>query len=143
MNKTVDIFVDGSIRGNGKPNAFGGVGVVAISDKGVILSTKAILVPAKTNNQSEYMAVMQGMQLGEELGRAFKVYSDSELIVNQLLGKYTVTNSNIIPCFMAVKELIAKANFFEGIVWIPREDNTIADELAQTITKEAKKKIQV
>jgi ribonuclease HI len=136
MNETINIFVDGSIRKNGKPDAFGGIGVAAFKNDTCVL-TFAQLVKSATNNESEYAAVFAGIKMGNELKRDFIIHSDSQLIVRQITGKYEVTKSNLLNWYNKVMFSIDKSTHYKGIKWISRELNKEADKLAQSITKEA------
>lgn len=136
MSEEISIFVDGSIRKNGKEDAFGGVGVVAFSDNKIVL-TFSQLVKSKTNNESEYAAVYKGIQLGDQLKRDYIIYSDSQLVVEQIKGDYKVKKSNLLLWYTKVVFLMEISEYYKGIKWIGREYNKEADELAQSITKEA------
>ncbi len=137
MNKEpVDIFVDGSIRKNGKKNAFGGVGVVGFSNNKCVL-TFSQLVKAKTNNESEYLAVFKGVKLGDGLKRDYIIYSDSELIVKQIKGEYRVEKASLLGLRNMTVFAMEVSEYYKGIKWISREYNKEADKLAQWITKEA------
>ena len=42
-----------------------------------------------TNNQAEYEAILKGLQLLHEVkADAIKVFGDSQLVINQLIGLY-------------------------------------------------------
>ena len=50
----------------------------------------------KTNNEAEYMAMIKGVHVSLELNITYlDIYSDSELIVNQINGKYKVKNDRM------------------------------------------------
>jgi len=137
MNKDiVKIYVDGSIRGNGKEWAFGGIGVVAYRRDECIMRFSQ-LVKASTNNESEYIAVYAGVKLGEDLSRDFIIYSDSELVVKQILGEYQVKKQELLLLYNKTVFAMEISNYYKGIQWISRVENTQADKLAQSITKEA------
>jgi len=59
------------------------------------------------------------------------VYSDSELLVRQLNGRYQVKNKNLKELFDQVQKL---QNSFQKVVFthIRREYNVIADQLANS-----------
>jgi ribonuclease HI len=58
-----------------------------------------------------------------------EVYSDSELLVRQLLGRYQVKHPALRPLFAVARERIARLRHF-GIHHVPRELNAEADALA-------------
>ena len=137
MNKEIaDVYVDGSIRANGKPNAFGGVGVTAYH-KGKNIVNFSQLVKVKTNNEAEYVAVYKAIKIMETINVDYRIYSDSQLIVNQINGKYEVRKQELKLLYERVVFAMEVSEHYQGIKWIPREENEKADELAQSITKEA------
>jgi ribonuclease HI len=58
------------------------------------------------------------------------VYSDSELLVNQVNGKYRVKKAHLMDLHERVRRGIKKAAFEFSIQYIPREQNREADRLA-------------
>ena len=49
-----------------------------------------------TNNTAEYEAVLQGLQLAQQLGGSeIQIFCDSELLVKQFKGQYRVKNANL------------------------------------------------
>ncbi len=73
-----------------------------------------------TNNIAEYAALYYGLErFNERLGdEEVAVYSDSKLVVNQVLGKFECKSEHLIPWRDAVLGI-----WWEGInlVWIERE----------------------
>ncbi len=120
------LFFDGSSRGN-PGNA--GIGVVIVrEDKKVKKLSKSI--GTATNNQAEYIALIEGLKLAKKLGiNKLKVKGDSELIIKQVKGEYKVSDKKLKKLYEKVKEI---EKDFEKIVyeWIPREKN-LADKLAK------------
>lgn len=132
----MNIYVDGSIRKNGKEGAFGGVGVVAFyKDKCVLKYSQ--LIKSATNNESEYSAVIAGIALGNKLKKNYVIYSDSELVVKQIKGEYRVDKDSLKELHHKAYMATSLSGYFISIDWIPREQNKEADKLAQGITKEA------
>lgn len=134
MNKPqIILYTDGASRGNPGPSS---IGVVAYPDDGApgnkkeLFSISKYLIDSQTNNWAEYQAILAGLE--ESLKQGFTkvlINSDSELIVRQLSGIYKVKNSNIIPLYKKVKNLISKLDRCE-IHHIPRNKNKRADALA-------------
>lgn len=85
-----------------------------------------------TNNVAEYSALIEALQYLSNKGYqgAVTVRSDSQLIVNQLAGKWGVKSPSILPYYQHAKSLASK---FQQVQyeWIPREQNTKADELSK------------
>jgi len=131
----IKVFVDGSIRANGKENAFGGVGVYCLyKDKPIIKLGK--IVKSKTNNESEYLAIISALEVLKEYN-AYEliIYSDSQLVVNQLSNKWVINKKELVHHYNTIHFAINKRSGKVKIEWIPREQNTEADALAQGITK--------
>lgn len=129
-NIKVNIYCDGGARGNPGPAA---AAYVVFKDKKIIRKDSKFL-GEKTNNFSEHMAVCLALTW---LIKNFKLLSistasfflDSQLVVNQLNGKYKIKSSNLKPLVVKSKKLEKK---FIGIIsykHIPREENKIADSL--------------
>ena len=84
-----------------------------------------------TNNQAEYEALIIGLGVLHEL-RAPRVFvlDDSELVINQLNGTFCCTSCILAPYHMVSSYL---AESFDDITFshVSRDQNTVADELAQ------------
>jgi len=83
-----------------------------------------------TNNVAEYTAAIEGLRRAHELGAtSVLLRSDSQLLINQLVGRYRVKSSHLQPLHRQVREL---ASGFEEVEFqhVRRERNTEADRLA-------------
>ena len=117
---------DGASRGNPGPAGIGAV----IFHNGQEIWASCQYIGTKTNNQSEYSALILGLK--EALTRDIKqlhVYGDSQLVINQINGIYKVKNVGLQELYQEVQELKAK---FETIAFthIYREFNKRADHLS-------------
>jgi ribonuclease HI len=65
-----------------------------------------------------------------------EVYSDSELLVRQLQGRYQVKNPALKELYAVAKDRIVRFRRF-GIQHVPREQNAEADALANRGIDEA------
>ncbi len=120
----VEIYVDGASRGNPGP---AGIGIVLKFNSKTICFKK--FVGNKTNNEVEYLALLEGLKLAIEFNvKKVKVFSDSELIVKQLRGEFSVKEARLGKLYSEVKELerLLNVEYFH----ISRELNKLADELA-------------
>lgn len=77
----------------------------------------------RTNNEMEYMAVINGLILAEQ---GDEVVTDSQLVAYQLQGKYKLKAEFLIPYYLCALELCKLKRI--TVQWIPREQN-IADKL--------------
>lgn len=83
-----------------------------------------------TNNIAEYTAVIRGMEKGLELGvKDLMIRGDSNLVVQQLLGKFRVREPRLRPLLQRVQELAGEYHTID-VQWIPREQNKRADALS-------------
>lgn len=117
---------DGAARGNPGPAGIGAV----IFHNGQEIWASCQYIGTKTNNQSEYSALILGLQ--EALSRDIRqihVYGDSQLVINQINGIYKVKNQGLQELYQEVQQLKAK---FETIAFthIYREFNKRADYLS-------------
>lgn len=119
---------DGGARGNPGPGA---IGVIIRDDKKILTRYSAFIGQQVTNNIAEYEALIKALELAQKFPDDKIVCClDSELLVNQLLGKYKVRNQNLLPLFLKVQKL--QENFKQvEYQYVSRENSfqKIADEL--------------
>ncbi|XP_074589522.1 uncharacterized protein LOC141845354 [Curcuma longa] len=84
-----------------------------------------------SNNEAEYEAVLAGLQAAKRMGATrVHLYSDSQLVAQQVEGHYEVHNDRLRRYTEAFTKL--KAEFKEvSLLKIPRTENVKADELAR------------
>jgi ribonuclease HI len=63
------------------------------------------------------------------------IRGDSQLVINQIKGKYKVRAVKIIPLYQKVKSIISKFKDIK-IEWIPRDKNREADKLSNKAYQE-------
>ena len=121
------IYTDGASRGNPGPAA---IGAVIKDGQGRVLGKISRRIGRTTNNQAEYRAVIAALEEAIRLGVAGVVIkSDSELVVEQINGRYRVKNPALKPLHQRVRELQSLFQSF-AIASIPRRQNTEADRLS-------------
>lgn len=98
----VHVYTDGASRGNPGPAA---IGVVVCDGEDRIVREHREYLGIATNNEAEYRAVLRGLTLaaGVSKGRVL-LTSDSELVVNQLSGKYRVQDERLARLAEAVRD---------------------------------------
>lgn len=135
---TYSIFVDGSSRGNPGP---AGVGVAAFSGDDDSPSTEiSKYIGLTTNNVAEYEAVIHALKWMIESGiRRATINLDSELVFKQLSGNYRIKSPHIK---LLVKRIDALKARIERVAFklVPREENKLANRLAQAASKKIKVK---
>ncbi|KAF7150490.1 hypothetical protein RHSIM_Rhsim02G0156300 [Rhododendron simsii] len=121
--------VDGS-----KTKDTSGAGLILTSPKGQRLSYALRFEFKTTNNEAEYEALVVGLELASAVGASHVLAkSDSQLVVGQVLGEYTVKEEVMQKHVDKVKAQVAKLQSF-NIVKIPREENIEADYLTKLAT---------
>ncbi|MDD3846174.1 MAG: ribonuclease HI family protein [Syntrophorhabdaceae bacterium] len=122
------VHVDGASSGNpGKS----GAGIIARDDKGNVIFTKGIFLGEMTNNMAEYEALLHALTSAVERSvKDITVYTDSQLVANQVTGVYKVKNMTLFTYVRRVKEIVGNFEHFT-IQYIPREQNRDADKLAK------------
>src|SRR3989344_497709 len=131
--KHITIYTDGGSRGNPGKAA---IGVVFCNEKGgIIKKFGEYLGDNLTNNEAEYQAVIFALKkfkavFGKKIAEysEVEIRSDSELLVNQMNGKYKLENENIQKFFIEIGNLMID---FKGVKFkaIPRERNKEADAM--------------
>ncbi|KAL5576999.1 hypothetical protein UlMin_018698 [Ulmus minor] len=119
------LYVDGSSTDN-----CSGAGVILVSPEGVRLSCALRFRFKATNNQAEYEALLAGLRLAKEVSaHHLVIYSDSQLIVNQVNSEYQAKGEKMAFYLEKAKELLGQFNTVT-ITQIPQNENTNADALA-------------
>ncbi|XP_073067283.1 uncharacterized protein [Primulina eburnea] len=120
------VFVDGASSLAGC-----GVGVVIISPLGEKIKLASRIDSRVTNNEAEYEAVLAGIRAAREVNASrIILYSDSQLITQQIKGVYEAKEDRMVKYLQLIK---ARAEVFTdwNIEQIPREENSEADTLAK------------
>ena len=126
INKAT-ICTDGAARGNPGPAA---IGVTIKDETGKLIAHISHRIGVTTNNQAEYQAIIAALNKAASMGaRHVELYTDSELVVRQINGRYKVKNTALRPLYQEVVRLIGSLESFT-IAHIPREQNAEADNLA-------------
>ena len=125
--KRVVIFTDGVAEPNPGSAA---IGATIKDEQGKLITSISQPIGQATNNQAEYRAVIAALESAISLGASqVDMYSDSELIVRQINGRYRVKNASLKPLYQEVKQLQNQLKGFT-ITHVPREQNREADSLA-------------
>ncbi len=120
-------YIDGASRGN--PGE-GGVGVFFQNKEGTPIFEAYKYIGKVTNNIAEYKALILALKKAQQLNaESLTLYSDSQLIVNQVNGNFRVKDVKLKPLLREALSLIRRFPKFK-IEVISREDNRLADSLA-------------
>jgi ribonuclease HI len=119
--------VDGAARGN--PGA-AGAGVLLSDEAGEPLERIARYLGRATNNTAEYQALLIALGRAREAGvRHLKVFSDSELLVNQVNGRYRTSAPHLQRYLQEAIRLMREIGRVD-VRHVRREQNAEADALA-------------
>ncbi len=118
--------IDGGARGNPGPAAYG---VVIQAADGRVIAELQNYLGETTNNEAEYQALLAALEyaLAHQIEK-LSVYSDSELLVRQILKQYKVKSGGLRPLYDQAQEMIARIPSFR-IQHVRREQNREADRL--------------
>lgn len=125
---TLHAFTDGASRGN--PGE-AGIGVLVRDDGSATVLSLHGYIGVCTNNVAEYTALETLLEHARELScTRLIVYSDSELMVRQLTGRYKVRDRLLKRHHSNVLALMKLLPYPCTVRHIPREENREADRLA-------------
>jgi ribonuclease HI len=132
------IHIDGGSRGNPGDAAFGVH--VADSEGGVVAELYGFLGRA-TNNVAEYEALLHALKWAAARGeKSLHVFSDSELLVRQIEGRYKVKHPDLRPLYERARILMTR--FAEvKLSHVRREQNVEADALVNRALDERSSKL--
>jgi len=141
MHEHLIIEADGGSRGNPGPSGSGAV--VIDSGTGEILAEISRFIGTATNNVAEYTALIAGLARAYELNAEAQVTvrMDSKLVIEQMSGLWKIKHPDM-------KQLAIQAH---GIIngrsvewqWIPREQNSRADALANRAMDEGADRVTI
>ena len=135
----VRVFTDGGSRGNPGPGA---AAYILVGADGAIIAGRGIYLEQVTNNVAEYSALIAALEAAKQIGlSAVEVFSDSELMVKQINGKWRVKNPQLAELCSESMDLLANFPAW-SVSHIGREQNTQADELANR-TMDLKKDVSL
>ena len=133
------IHVDGASRGNPGDAGFG----VHVADhEGTTVAELYGHLGRATNNVAEYQGLLHALRWALAQGaRSLEIFSDSELLVRQMAGRYRVKNPKLQPLYREASALVAR---FERVrlEHVPRELNKEADALANRALDEQGSKLE-
>ncbi|MGP8322223.1 MAG: ribonuclease HI family protein [Methanosarcinaceae archaeon] len=85
-----------------------------------------------TNNVAEYTALKKGLEhyIRQNGKGPLLVKGDSKLVINQMAGKWKISNTALRKLATQINKFIDKHGLKVKYEWIPRENNRVADNLA-------------
>lgn len=112
-------------------NTSAGARVVIESPEGELFQFAYQLDFLYTNNQAEYEALIIGMEVLQEMGaRRVLILGDSQLVINHLIKEFKCTSWSLLP-YYALADQLAEAFDWVFFTYVPRKENSNANEMAQ------------
>jgi ribonuclease HI len=138
-----EIFVDGSVR-CGNPGLAGIAMFVRRDGKCVYKHSFLLPLPA-TSNEAEYEAVLAALVYLKESNKYLKmdkekcvIVTDSQLVYGHVVKNWKCNFVHLRLLRDEVKQRLTELPFKVTLRQMSREDNEVANELAQAITEEEK-----
>jgi len=122
------VEADGGSRGN--PGLAGSGAVVIDADTGEVIAEVARFIGIATNNVAEYKALIAGLEVCRQIDPEAKVdvRMDSKLVIEQMSGRWQIKHADMKILAAEARDLaVGRVHSFK---WIPREQNTLADAIA-------------
>lgn len=130
MSGAFVLYTDGASRGNPGQASIGAALYRIENSRLVLVAEVSEVIGHATNNVAEYKAVIEGLKAAESHGPDQLVLrADSQLLIRQLEGRYRVKNPALQELYLAAKKLLRSIPEYR-LEHIPREDNVVADALA-------------
>ncbi len=119
------VYTDGAIS----PTR-GGAGMVISDEAGRVLALANRALPAITNNEAEYAALILALESVPGLRyETVEIRMDSEIVIGQMTGRFAVNSPALKVWHRKACALVAKVPRLH-YQHIPREQNRFADALA-------------
>jgi ribonuclease HI len=130
-SRNASVWIDGAARGNPGAAGFG----VLLESNGQKESLTGYLGET-TNNVAEYAGLIAALVLARRRGiEHLTIFSDSQLLVRQMLGQYRVKAAHLKPLFVRASKLRREIPRVE-IHHVGRGENSAADGLANRAVDE-------
>ncbi len=138
-----EVFVDGSVR-DGNPG-IAGIAMYVRRDGKCIYKHSWLLPRKATSNEAEYEAVIAALTYLKTCNEVYKmnrekcvIITDSQLVYGHLLKNWKCNFPHLRVLRDEVKNKLSELPFKVDIRQMAREENEIANELAQAITQNEK-----
>ncbi|XP_024021752.1 uncharacterized protein LOC112091720 [Morus notabilis] len=116
-----------------------GAGLVLHTPEGHKITSAVRFEFPASNNEAEYEALLARLRLVEHLkAGAIDIFSDSQLVVNQVKGQYQTKDEKMAAYLEKVKEALGKFWAYD-IQQVPRAKNSNTDALARLATSKETK----
>ncbi|MDX6288181.1 MAG: ribonuclease / adenosylcobalamin/alpha-ribazole phosphatase [Frankiales bacterium] len=136
MSRRLIVEADGGARGNPGPAGYGTV--VRDAESGEVLHEEGRALGRQTSNVAEYRGLIAGLRAAAAIDPDADVEArlDSKLLVEQMSGNWKVKNEGLRPLASEAAQLVRGLGNVR-FTWVPREQNTAADALANQAMDDA------
>ena len=126
MARSFRLTADGGSRGNPGPAGYGAV----VTEGGKIIAELFDVIGVATNNVAEYSGLLAGLTHIHQLDPAatVEVAMDSKLVVEQMSGRWQIKHADMRDLAKQCRD--AHDPRLITYSWIPRDENSHADRLA-------------
>ncbi len=112
----------------GRPGKSACAGVIELQD--LTRHTVTKFMESAMANDAEYMGLIIGLEKAKELGvSTLEIKGDSQMVINQVLGKYSIKSAKFQSYCDQVLNLLSHFDDYT-LTWIPRRKNQLADRVA-------------
>lgn len=126
---SVYVNIDGACKNNPGPAAI----AIVIKAGRNVLEEFSEAIGDSTNNFAEYRAAVKALELAAKYCRnRVYIFTDSELLVNQLTGRYRIRSKKLLD---AIKEIKLLELLFKKVSYyhVSREKNRRANDLVNKV----------
>jgi broad specificity phosphatase PhoE/ribonuclease HI len=129
------VEADGGSRGN--PGNAGYGALVRDAGSGEVIAERAESVGIASNNVAEYSGLVAGLKAVFDIdpGAAVTVRLDSKLLIEQMTGRWKIKSPDLRRLALEARDVAAELSAAGGsvtFIWVPRAENSAADELANS-----------
>ena len=126
MARHFKLTADGGSRGNPGPAGYGAV----VTENGKIVAELFDVIGVATNNVAEYNGLLAGLAHIHQLDKeaTVEVAMDSKLVVEQMSGRWQIKHADMRDLAKQCRD--AHTPSLVTYSWIPRDENSHADRLA-------------
>ena len=126
MARHFKLTADGGSRGNPGPAGYGAV----VTEGGKIIAELFDVIGVATNNVAEYSGLLAGLSHIHQLDAqaTVEVAMDSKLVVEQMSGRWQIKHADMRDLVKQCRD--AHPASLVTYSWIPRDENSHADRLA-------------
>jgi probable phosphoglycerate mutase len=126
MARSLQITADGGSRGNPGPAGYGAV----VYENGKVLQEVCEAIGVASNNVAEYRGLIAGLTAAHAIdpSATIDVRMDSKLVIEQMSGRWQIKHPDMRQLAKQAREIHPMELI--TFTWIPREENSHADRLA-------------